>query len=202
MQLFDEAWKNIVQPTQIKCKANSYGPKERMRDNCLINRIDVTAVNRNNKNMVGFIFYSPDFEAQETVLYVHGNGGSKLESLPLVDLIPKFKMNIAAFDLLGCGNSDPGNLTYGVNEVFDIRDMLQEVRKHVTVGRVTLWGRSMGSLCSIMFADMYSYEVNGLILDSPFRSLSKVVERIANRKVKLPGFVLNPLLYFVKQKAT
>jgi hypothetical protein len=60
----------------------------------------------------------------------------------------------------------------------------------------------MGSLCAIMFADMYSYEVNGLILDSPFRNLSKVVDRIANRKVSLPSFVLKPILYFVKQKAT
>lgn len=66
-------------------------------------------------------------------------------------------MNIAAFDLLGCGNSDAGNLTYGMNEVFDIRDMLQEIRKHIKVSRVTLWGRSMGSVCAIMFADMYSY---------------------------------------------
>jgi hypothetical protein len=44
-----------------------------------------------------------------------------------------------------------------VNEVFDIRDMLEETRKHIKVGRITLWGRSMGALCAIMFADMYSY---------------------------------------------
>ena len=45
--------------------------------------------------------------------------------MPFVSLIPKFKINVAAFDLMGCGNSDPEVLTYGVNEVFDIRDMLQ-----------------------------------------------------------------------------
>jgi pimeloyl-ACP methyl ester carboxylesterase len=110
-------------------------------------------------------------------------------------------MNIAAFDLLGCGNSDSENLTYGVNEVFDIRDILNEIRKHIKVGRVILWGRSMGSLCAIMFADMYSYEVNGLILDCPFRSLAKVVERIACRKVTLPNFIIRPMLYFIKQRA-
>ena len=60
----------------------------------------------------------------------------------------------------------------------------------------------MGSLCAIMFTDMYAYEVSGLVLDSPFRSLSDVVERIANRKVNLPSFVLSPLLYMVKQRAT
>jgi pimeloyl-ACP methyl ester carboxylesterase len=69
-----------------------------------------------------------------------------------VDLIPEFGINLAAFDLPGCGNSDPEVLTYGVNEVFDIREMLQEVRRLVGAGKVVLWGRSMGSLCSIMFA--------------------------------------------------
>jgi len=54
--------------------------------------------------------------------------------------------------LPGCGNSDPEVLTYGVNEVFDIREMLQEVRRLLGAGKVVLWGRSMGSLCSIMFA--------------------------------------------------
>ena len=77
--------------------------------------------------------------------------------MPLVQFIPKFKINIAAFDLPGCGSSDPETLTYGINEVFDIRDMLQEIRKVINVGRVTLWGRSMGAMCSIMFAEMYSY---------------------------------------------
>ena len=40
--------------------------------------------------------------------------------MPLIELIPKFKVAIAAFDFLGCGNSDPDFLTYGVNEVHDI----------------------------------------------------------------------------------
>jgi pimeloyl-ACP methyl ester carboxylesterase len=56
---------------------------------------------------------------------MHGNGGSKIEALPLVPLIPKFKLNIVSFDFLGCGSSDSEILTYGINEVFDIRDILQ-----------------------------------------------------------------------------
>jgi len=79
--------------------------------------------------------------------------------------------------------------------------MLQEVRRHVKVGRVVLWGRSMGSLCAIMFAEMYAYEVNALILDSPFRWLNKVVERIAARRVKLPMFILKPALYLIENRA-
>ena len=63
-------------------------------------------------------------QTTETLLYLHGNGGCKLEALPLVEMVVEFGFNLTAFDMLGCGNSDSGLLTYGVNEVFDIRDML------------------------------------------------------------------------------
>lgn len=142
--------------------------------------------NRNNKNISAYLFHAPELEAEHTIIYLHGNGGSKLEALALTPLIPKFKINVVGFDFLGCGCSDSETLTYGINEVFDIRDVLQEVRKYTPVERVTLWGRSMGALCAIMFAEMYSYEVNGLILDSPFRSLSSVIDRIALQSVALP----------------
>lgn len=59
----------------------------------------------------------------------------------------------------------------------------------------------MGSVCAMMFADMYSYEVNGLVLDSPFRYLGNIVERIAEKKIQLPLFILKPFLYLIEQRA-
>jgi len=35
--------------------------------------------------------------------------------LALVPYIAEYKINLAAYDFLGCGNSDSDNLTYGVN---------------------------------------------------------------------------------------
>lgn len=48
---------------------------------------------------------------------------------------------------------------------------------------------------------MYSYEVHGLILDSPFRSLSNVVDRIASQNVPIPNLLLRPIIYLVKKRA-
>lgn len=179
MNVFEEAWKNIVSPTQIKSKASMLGPWERSINGVVVKRTELIATNRNGKRIEGFLFRPEGVTTTETLLYLHGNGGCKLEALPLVEMVVEFGFNLTAFDMLGCGNSDSGLLTYGVNEVFDIRDMLEEVRKHTTVGRVTIWGRSMGSLCALMFANTYAYEVSALILDSPFRSLREVVQRIA-----------------------
>ena len=52
-----------------------------------------------------------------------------------------------------------------------------------------------------MFAEMYPYEVRALVLDSPFCTLSKVVEKIAIHETSLPLFILKPVLYLVKKKA-
>ena len=57
-------------------------------------------------------------------------------------------------------------------------------------------------MCSIMFAEMYSYEVNGLILDSPFRNLSNVIDRIAKRETSIPQILIQPILYFIKKRAS
>jgi pimeloyl-ACP methyl ester carboxylesterase len=86
---------------------SAYGPRERLVDGHIVYRKDLVVINRNQKKLEGFLFFCPQIPSQETVLYLHGNGGSKLEAMPLVELITKFGMNLAAFDLPGCGNSDP-----------------------------------------------------------------------------------------------
>jgi pimeloyl-ACP methyl ester carboxylesterase len=92
---------------QIQSKKYLLGPGERVINNCKIIRIDLSVLNRNNKKISGFLFYCPTINAEDTILYLHGNGGSKIEALPLVPLIPKFKLNVISFDFLGCGSSDP-----------------------------------------------------------------------------------------------
>lgn len=78
MDVYENAWKNIVKPTQIKSKKHLLGPTERSINGLRILRDDLEVCNRNNKKISAFLFYCPDFEAEDTVLYLHGNGGSKI----------------------------------------------------------------------------------------------------------------------------
>ena len=59
----------------------------------------------------------------------------------------------------------------------------------------------MGAQCCITYAAEYQNNVAGIVLDSPFRSLSDVVDRIAYDQVNLPQWIINMLLYFVKRRA-
>lgn len=72
-----------MRPVQVKYQIYSLGPKERTIDGQKILRKDINILNRNDKNLSGFIF-TGTVKANHTVLYLHGNGGSKLEALPLV----------------------------------------------------------------------------------------------------------------------
>lgn len=78
MKIYENAWKDIVQPLQIKAKKHMLGPTERDINGLTILRKDLLVSNRNNKIISGFLFYCPQQPAEHTILYLHGNGGSKL----------------------------------------------------------------------------------------------------------------------------
>lgn len=59
MNIYEEAWKNIVRPTQIKSKMNAYGPKERIVSGKTVVRNDLSILNRNGKQLHGFLFSCP-----------------------------------------------------------------------------------------------------------------------------------------------
>lgn len=62
---------------------------------------------------------------------------------------------------------------------------------------IGLWGRSMGAVTAIMYGDQ-DPSIAGMVLDSPFSSLKKLVEELVKEKVNLPNFVINQALKLVK----
>lgn len=82
MNMYESAWKDIVQPVQIKSKKHMLGPIERILNGVKIVRKDLEVNNRNNKIISAFLFHCPELgpnhKAEQTVIYLHGNGGSKL----------------------------------------------------------------------------------------------------------------------------
>lgn len=51
MNIYEEAWRNIVRPTQIRSKMSAYGPRERIVDGHVVYRKDLVVVNRNQKKL-------------------------------------------------------------------------------------------------------------------------------------------------------
>ncbi len=55
----------------------------------------------------------------------------------------------------------------------------------------------MGAVTAIMYGDR-DPSIAGMVLDSPFSSLKKLVEELVKDKVNLPNFIINQALKFVK----
>lgn len=178
-ELYDSSWKTIISPFVAKHKPSALGPPTQRLHSHTIERQTIELPSSRGSLLNGFVSSCPENGRSDLVLYLHGSGGSKLDALNLIPCIPKYRLAVAAFDFAGCGNSEKQYLTYGRYEVEDARLFLQEVRRRLNVGKVTIWGRSMGAVTAIMFAHKYPDLIDGLVLDGPFKRLEQVVSRAA-----------------------
>lgn len=99
----------------------------------------------------------------------------------VIPLLGEMDMGVIAFDFIGCGNSDGGYLTYGVNESKDAETVLREAYKYINISKLTVWGRSMGAVTAIIFAERNHKIVEKLVLDSPFPKLENVIKRVIQK---------------------
>jgi pimeloyl-ACP methyl ester carboxylesterase len=161
----------VIAPHKYHYNMNTLCPREQLIDNRVVERIDFTVPNDEGKNISAVIIREKHRAVREAVLYFHGNGGTKVEIMGIMPLLVEFGVAVISFDFVGCGNSDEGFLTYGINESADAEIVLREAYKYLEVERLTVWGRSMGAVTAVLFAAKNHKIVDKLVLDSPFRSL-------------------------------
>ena len=61
-------------------------------------------------------------------------------------------LQLCCFDFHGCGISDGNFVSLGVYESFDIETVANFLRSSGRVGKIILWGRSMGAVASLLYA--------------------------------------------------
>lgn len=174
-QLYEKAWKTIISPFKVKHKLSSLGASEQTLEGRFIKRVEIEFTSIRGKMLSGFMSYCPDSEQNDLIVYLHGNGGCKTDAVDLIQTVGKYEVSVAAFDFAGCGNSEDDYLTYGLNECHDLGLFLNAVYKIIKPKSLTIWGRSMGAVTAIMFAEQHSERIDGLVLDGPFRSLATII---------------------------
>lgn len=100
-------------------------PKEQLIDNRVVERIDFTVPRDDGSNISAVILREKGKVVKDAILYFHGNGGSKIEVMGVMPLISEHSLAVISFDFVGCGNSDDGYLTYGLNESADAETVLR-----------------------------------------------------------------------------
>jgi esterase/lipase len=78
-------------------------------------------------------------------------------------------------DFAGCGLSEGEYISLGWFEREDVEIITNHLRSSGTVSTIGIWGRSMGAVTALMYADR-DPSIAGLVLDSAFSSLRKLAE--------------------------
>eukprot|EP01017_Pseudomicrothorax_dubius_P038092 TRINITY_DN5661_c0_g3_i1.p1 TRINITY_DN5661_c0_g3~~TRINITY_DN5661_c0_g3_i1.p1 ORF type:complete len:685 (+),score=103.60 TRINITY_DN5661_c0_g3_i1:88-2142(+) len=176
------------------------GETEMVIANVRVRRTDVKIRNKRGLRLECSLF-EPCIRTQAEspcVIYVHGNGGCRLDSLPLLPyLLPK-NVCMFTFDFAGAGISEGEYISLGHHEKDDLDAAVDYLLSTKRISAIALWGRSLGASTSILFAQSSNY-VSALVADSPFSKLKLLLTELIKDKTHLPDMIVKGALSIIRE---
>ena len=198
---YEDLWKAIIRPNRDDYTDADLGPEKFEIKGKFYKRTDFSLTNKRNLKLQ-CSFWEPYDEEREydrlpCVVYLHGNSSSRCEAVSEIKYLLTMNITFFAFDFSGCGKSEGEYISLGWYETDDVQCVIEYLRKTNKVSTIGLWGRSMGAVTAIMYG-VRDPRIAGLVLDSSFSSLNKLIEELVKEKVSLPQFVVNQATKLVK----
>ena len=200
---YDDLWKALIRPNRDIYKKEDLGPmKFEINDKCY-KRTDLELINKKSQKIM-CSFWEPFDEERESpllpcVIYLHGNSSSRCEAYQDISYLLNRNITVFAFDFCGCGKSDGEYISLGYYEKKDVHCVVEYLLKSKKVSKIGLWGRSMGAVTAIMYANEHPSLIDAMVLDSGFYSLKILINELIFSKIKLPKFIFDKLLNMVKE---
>lgn len=111
-------------------------------------------------------------------------------------------MSLLLFDFPGCGLSEGEYVSLGWFESQDLHRVIEDAKKRFFLDVLILWGRSMGAVSCILYAEGHQNEVKMMVLDSPFSNLREMLIQIGQSKVKMPSVLISIALSVISSSIT
>ena len=200
---YDDLWKAIIRPNKDEYTQDELGPfKFEFKGKCY-KRTDFELINKRSQK-IECSFWEPFDEEREKprlpcVIYLHGNSSSRCEAYPEVKYLLQRNITVFSFDFCGCGKSEGEYISLGYYEKKDVHCVIEYLLKSKKVSKIGLWGRSMGAVTAIMYANEHPQLIDAMILDSGFYSLKQLIKELIDSKIKLPSFIYDKVLNLVKE---
>ena len=199
---YESIWKAIIRPPRDNYDPTALGDNEyEYRDN-MYTKTDYTILSKR-----GFLmkcsFYQLNINTRSTyimpvVIYLHGNSSSRVEGAKMKYDFFKKGINLFVFDFAGCGLSEGKYISLGYHEKHDVRIIVNFVEKLPGVGKIGLWGRSMGAAVTMMYA-AEDKRICAVCMDSTFAEFRLLARDLCSNYSSIPGFIVDTALLFVKR---
>lgn len=139
-------------------------------------------------------WWMPSSAARGVVIFLHGYGDSKDQSLPLAPFLHRAGYHVLAFDFRAHGESGGDHTTVGLDEVRDVHAAIDFARRRAPEASegLALVGFSMGAAAALNAAPT-SPEVDAIVADSAFATLANVASNSISHFSDLPKYPFGPL---------
>ncbi len=134
-------------------------------------------------------------QARGTVIYLHGVSESKIVGLPMAQQLHARGYNIFLYDSRRHGDSGGRYCTYGFYEKHDTSTVINYLmsRSDLNVGRIGLFGSSMGAAVALQVAAL-DRRVVAVVAESGFATLRTIFDDYQKRMIKLPWHYLRNIV--------
>lgn len=145
-------------------------------------------------NLSAWFIPSPG-KPRGTIIHLHGVSESKIVGLPIAQRLHEHGYNVFLYDARRHGESEGKFCTYGFYEKHDASTLLTRLqeRKDLELGRIGLFGSSMGAAVAIQVAAL-DKRVEAVVAESGFATLRTIFDDYQRRVIKLPWHYLRNIV--------
>ena len=198
---YETLWKFIIRPPRDSYTEDLLGHPIFMYKGKTYLRKDYDLISSE-----GYIMKCSFFEPEDdyrpkkimpVVLYLHGNSSSRIEGIHMLKELLKRDINLFVVDFPGCGLSEGEFISLGYHESHDVKILVDFIENLPGVGRIGLWGRSMGAATTMIYSHK-DERIKAICMDSPFADFSLLAKELVLKQIKLPGFLVDGALKIIK----
>ena len=190
---YETLWKAIIRPPRDIYAEEELGQPEFSIDKRRYIRKDFELLNFQGYLLkVSMIEPDPKERPQDImpcVIYLHANASSRIEGLHIRRFLLRRNINLCIFDFQGSGLSEGEYISLGYHERHQVKNIVDFVEKYPGVGKIGLWGRSMGAATALIYTSM-DKRIKATVVDSPFEDFRKLAKEMVLGQIKLPGFLV------------
>ena len=199
---YEAIWKAIIRPPRDNYDPDILGDKEYEYRGETYTKTDYTILSKRGF-LIKCSFFQLDIKTRPNyimpvVVYLHGNSSSRLEGTKMKFDLFKKKINLFVFDFPGCGLSEGEYISLGYHEKNDVKLIIDFVEKLPGVGKIGIWGRSMGAATAMM-CSVSDKRIHAICMDSPFADFKLLARDLCSNYSNIPGFIIETALLFVKR---